>query len=138
MDLPSGMEPTLRDYLGVLRRRGTTLCTVVAVTVLVGVLIAYRLPPSYASTGVLLAEQPEVPEHIVRSTVPYDPDNLVRIINQRVLTQENLAKIVSERELYPALSPTSPEALEDVRVEGNRVRATLRPASWNLVTLGPG
>jgi alpha-N-arabinofuranosidase len=31
-----------------------------------------------------------------------------------------------------------PEALEDVRVEGNRVRATLRPASWNLVTLGPG
>jgi uncharacterized protein involved in exopolysaccharide biosynthesis len=115
MDLPSGMEPTLRDYLGVLRRRGATLCTVVAVTVLVGVLIAYRLPPSYASTGVLLAEQPEVPEHIVRSTVPYDPDNLVRIINQRVLTQENLAKIVSERELYPALSPTSPEALEEFR-----------------------
>jgi alpha-N-arabinofuranosidase len=31
----------------------------------------------------------------------------------------------------------SPAPLDDVRVEGGRIRATLRPASWNLVHLGP-
>lgn len=115
MDVPSGMEPTLGDYLGVLRRRGGLLWSIVAVTVLAGVVIAYRVPPNYASTGILLAEQPEVPEHVVRSTVPYDADNRVRIITQRVLTQENLANIVAEQQLYPSLDPKSPEALEEFR-----------------------
>jgi alpha-N-arabinofuranosidase len=31
-----------------------------------------------------------------------------------------------------------PGTLEDVRVENNRIRATLQPASWNLVSLGAG
>jgi uncharacterized protein involved in exopolysaccharide biosynthesis len=109
------MEPTLGDYLGVLRRRGRLLWRIVALTVLAGVFIAYRVPPNYASTGILLAEQPEVPEHVVRSTVPYDADNRVRIITQRVLTNENLANIVAEQRLYPSLDPKSLEALEEFR-----------------------
>ena len=31
-----------------------------------------------------------------------------------------------------------PATLDDVRVEGSRIRATLRPASWNLISLGAG
>jgi alpha-N-arabinofuranosidase len=31
-----------------------------------------------------------------------------------------------------------PEALDDVRLEGNRIHANLRPASWNIVSLGAG
>jgi len=112
---PGGAEPTVGDYLGVLKRRGGLLCTVIAITVLAGVAIAYRVPPTYASTGILLAEQPEVPEHVVRSTVPYDPDDRVRIITQRVLTNENLAKIVAEQQLYRPFEPGSPDALEAFR-----------------------
>jgi hypothetical protein len=31
-----------------------------------------------------------------------------------------------------------PGTLEDVRVENNRIHATLQPASWNLLSLGAG
>jgi len=114
-DLPVVGELTLGDYLGVLRRRGALLWGVVAAVVLAGVLVAYRLPPTYASTGILLAEQPEIPEHVVRSTVPYDPDDRVRIITQRVLTNENLGNIIAEQQLYLPLQPGSPAAIEEFR-----------------------
>jgi uncharacterized protein involved in exopolysaccharide biosynthesis len=69
----------------------------------------------YASAGILLAEQPEVPEHVVRSTVPDDPQDRVRIITQRVLTNENLAEIITENRLYPAVDSESIEALSQFR-----------------------
>jgi len=112
---PTGADLTIGDYLGVLRRRSGLLCGVIAGVLLVGILIAYRLPPTYESTGILLAEQPEVPEHVVRSTVPYDPDDRVRIITQRVLTNDNLARIIAEQQLYAPLQPGSSEALEEFR-----------------------
>ncbi len=105
-------ELTLDDYLSTLRRRGRLLWWVVATVVLIGVLIAFRVPPMYASSGILLADQPAVPEHVVRSTVPEDPDDRVRIITQRVLTRENLARIIAEKHLYAPLDPKSPDALD--------------------------
>ncbi len=115
MELPAGAEPALGDFLSVLKRRGRLLWTVIGVVVLIGVLAAYRVPPVYGSSGILVADQPDVPETVVRSTVPTEPNDLVRIITQRVVTNENLKKIVAEEQLYPQLRDQPDVALDQFR-----------------------
>ncbi|HZL93234.1 MAG TPA: hypothetical protein VFB99_06305, partial [Vicinamibacterales bacterium] len=115
MDLQANADLTLSDYLAVLHRRGALLCAIMATVVLIGFAIAYRIPPLYASTGILLAERPEVPEHVVRSTVPDDPEDRVQIITQRVLTSANLGRIIADNSLYPELAATPADALGEFR-----------------------
>jgi uncharacterized protein involved in exopolysaccharide biosynthesis len=102
-------QPSL-DILEILRRRGALLLGVAAIVVLIGVAIAYRSTPLYASRGVLLAELPGISERAVRSTVPNYPEARVRIITQRVLTNENLQEIIAKNELYPDLAGMPAEA----------------------------
>src|SRR5262249_51518214 len=66
----------------------------------------YRVPPIYSSSGVLLSEQPDVPDRVVRSSVASYPEDRVRIVTQRVLTNENLDKIIANNKLYPELGET--------------------------------
>lgn len=103
------------DFVGVLRRRGWLLASVFAIVALAGIALAYRLPPVYESTGVLLAEQPEVPEYIVQSTVPNYPEERVRVITQRVLTTNNLRRIAESNELYPELGGSDDLVLRELR-----------------------
>ncbi len=115
MDLPTGPELNLSDYIGVIKRRGRLLYSVMGGVVMLGVIIAYRVPPLYASTGTLLAEQPEVPEHVARSTVSENPEDRVRIVTQRVLTSDNLEHIVAANHLYPELDATPLDAVAEFR-----------------------
>lgn len=98
------------DVFDILRRRGGLLVTVAAMVILVGIAVAYRSTPLYASRGVLLAELPGVQEGAVRSVVTNRPEARVRIIQQRVLTRENLQEIIAKHELYPDLAGMSAEA----------------------------
>jgi uncharacterized protein involved in exopolysaccharide biosynthesis len=97
------------DVAGILRRRGALLIGVTAIVVLIGVAIAYQSTPLYASRGILLAEQPNISERAVRSTVPNYPEARVRIITQRVLTNDNLQEIIAENDLYPELAGMAAE-----------------------------
>lgn len=108
-------DPSLSDYIGVLKRRGRLFATIVAGVVLVGVALAYRVPPQYSSRGVMLAELPGVSERAVRSTVPAYPEERVRIITQRVLTRDNLQRIIEENGLYPELRDMPAEARSKFR-----------------------
>ena len=114
----------------ILRRRGSLFLSVAAIVVLIGVAVAYRSTPMYSSRGVLLAELPNVSETAVRlpqnrpevlwpATVevlravrlPQNrPEARVRIITQRVMTNDNLKKIIDEHGLYPDLAGMPAEA----------------------------
>ena len=109
----SDLSPS--DYLGVVKRRGNLFFGIIAAVVLVGVAIAYRVPPQYQSTGVLLAEVPDISDKVVRSTVANFPEERVRIVTQRVLTKENLLRIIEENKLYPELSAAPAEARKAFR-----------------------
>ena len=98
------------DVFEILRRRGALFLWVAAVVVLIGVGVAYRSTPLYASRGVLLAELPSVSEEAVRRMVQSRPEARVRIITQRVLTNDNLQEIIDEHGLYPDLSGMPAEA----------------------------
>ena len=97
------------DVVEILRRRGALFLWVAAVVVLIGVAHAYRSTPLYSSRGVLLAELPGVSEEAVR-LVQSRPAERVGFITQRVLTDENLQKIIDKHGLYPELAGMPAEA----------------------------
>ena len=102
------------DVLEILRRRGSLFLSVAAIVVLIGVAVAYRSTPMYSSRGVLLAELPNVSETAVR--LPQNrPEARVRIITQRVLTNDNLQKIIDDHTLYPDLAGMPAEARARLR-----------------------
>jgi uncharacterized protein involved in exopolysaccharide biosynthesis len=53
---------TLRDYFDVLRRRWIYLVTVLPLSILAAVYLAYTLPPLYRSTGTIMLEPSSIPE----------------------------------------------------------------------------
>jgi succinoglycan biosynthesis transport protein ExoP len=111
------------DVIDILRRRGALFLGVAALVVLVGVAVAYRSTPMYASRGVLLAELPSVSESAVRSIVTNRPEARVRIITQRVLTNENLQEVIDKHGLYPDLAGMPAEARQRLRNERMKLSA---------------
>jgi protein tyrosine kinase modulator len=101
-------QPSL-DVFEILRRRGPLFLCVAAIVVLIGVAVAYRSTPLFMSRGVLLAELPNVSETAVR-LAQNRPEARVRIITQRVITNDNLQKIIDDHNLYPDLQPAEARA----------------------------
>jgi uncharacterized protein involved in exopolysaccharide biosynthesis len=90
------------------------LLSVAAVVVLIGVAVAYRSTPLYSSRAVLLAELPQVSEAAVR-LAQNRPEARVRIITQRVLTNDNLQMIIDDLDLFPDLAGMPAEARARLR-----------------------
>jgi uncharacterized protein involved in exopolysaccharide biosynthesis len=106
-------QPSL-DVVEIFRRRGAMFLWVAALVMLVGVAIAYRSTPLYASRGVLLAELPSVAESAIRA-VQSRPEARVRIITQRVMTSDNLQEIIEKNGLYPEFADMPAEARSRLR-----------------------
>lgn len=113
---PNHTELSFSDYLRVFKRQAPIFCVVTGTILLIGVAIAYRTPPKYESTGMLLAEQPEQgAQPIVQSNVANNPQGRVSLVTQRVLTTENLERIIEENEPYPELGGSMGAALSQFR-----------------------
>jgi uncharacterized protein involved in exopolysaccharide biosynthesis len=74
-------------------------------------------PPRYAASGVILIEQQEVPNDLVRSTVSSYASQRIQVISQRVMTTENLMAIIQRYDLYPELRKRHPreEVIKEMR-----------------------
>ena len=94
-----GMQ--LRESLAALWRWRRVALIGVGAGVLATVLLALLLPSYYRSTGIILIEQQEVPQDLVRSVINSYADERVQTINQRVMTTQNLLEIIHRHELYP-------------------------------------
>lgn len=103
---------SLLDYWSALRRRRLPALVTGAAVALIAGAAAFLWPPTYRSTGTILIEQQEVPVDLVRSMVSSYADQRIQVINQRVMTTENLMRIIDRYELYPEDRRTQPrEAL---------------------------
>jgi polysaccharide chain length determinant protein (PEP-CTERM system associated) len=71
------------------------------VLVLAGaVTVILMLPPLYSSYGTILVETQQISPDLIESTVNTDPDQRIRMIEQRVMTRENLLKIIDKFNVY--------------------------------------
>jgi uncharacterized protein involved in exopolysaccharide biosynthesis len=91
----------LRDALAALRRWRRAIVVTLVACVLGTLLLALLLPAYYQSTGIILIEQQEVPQDLVRSVINSYADERVQTINQRVMTTQNLLDIIHRHDLYP-------------------------------------
>ncbi|MZR29715.1 lipopolysaccharide biosynthesis protein [Sneathiella litorea] len=58
------------------------------------------LPPLYTSFGTILVETQQISTDLIESTVNSDPDQRIRMIEQRVMTRENLLRIIDKYNVY--------------------------------------
>jgi uncharacterized protein involved in exopolysaccharide biosynthesis len=92
--------PLIEGLASLQRRRGPALLTGMAIAI-VAAAAAFLWPATYRSTGTILIEQQEVPVDLVRSMVSSYADQRIQMITQRVMTTENLMRIIDRYELYP-------------------------------------
>ena len=131
---------TLKDYQSVFRRRGGLFLTVAGALLTVGIAIAFGLSPVYQSQGLILVEQQEVPEHLVRSTVTGYADERLRMITQRVMTRDILVGLIDKYGLYPDLDDAEQnervaDMRRDIRVETVQSDMLLREISRAETTI---
>lgn len=80
----------LRFYLALLRRRLPYLLAIVVAASVMGVFLAYTLPPVYRAESRLLVESPQIPDELAASTVRSTAQEMLLAIQQRLLTRANL------------------------------------------------
>jgi len=98
--MSSEYELTLNDYVAIFKRRIVQLVVVFVAIMLLAVAVAIWMPPVYESTGTILVESQQIPAELVQSSVTSYADERIEVIKQRVMTRDNLYKIMQKYRLY--------------------------------------
>ncbi|SET42794.1 GumC family protein [Oceanicella actignis] len=103
-----GLIGDLTYWLAVARRRFWTLFAVWVAVALVGVGVAYVLPPVYESRALILVETQRISPDLVRSTVSSPAGERIALIRQRLLTRETMLELAERHRLFPEGADISP------------------------------
>lgn len=93
-------HPTLTDYIFIARRRTLLLLAVAGLIFAAAVATALLLPPVYQSAGTILVESQQIPAQMVQATVTNDAEDRIAVIQQRVMTRDNLLRIIKKYRLF--------------------------------------
>ena len=118
----SAPAPVSGNYLGALRRRYVYVATILPAVLFICVIAAFAIHPEYQSTSTIMLEPSSVPKDIIESTVLSYSDQQIEIVQGRVMTVENLEKIVKEVDPYPdrtklTTTEKAQKILEDTSLE---------------------
>jgi uncharacterized protein involved in exopolysaccharide biosynthesis len=106
-----------QEYLEMLRRRRWRLVLPFIAVVIISAIVSVAIPPIYQSTGTVLIEEPDVPREFVESTITSFAAQRLQIIQQRVMTTQNLVDIINKFNLYADRRQSEPigTVVEDFR-----------------------
>lgn len=90
----------LADYVDMLRRRLWLMLLVFLVVAGSAVAVIASLPSVYRATGVILVESQQIPAELVPTTVTSYADERIQVIRQRVMTRENLLRIIERYDVF--------------------------------------
>jgi polysaccharide chain length determinant protein (PEP-CTERM system associated) len=94
-------ELTVSDYLSILRRRALVLVVIFAVVLLIAIVLAFKLPPTYRASGTIMVETPQLLEGVVAPKQnKNDLDERINLVKQRVMTREGLLQVISKHNLF--------------------------------------
>jgi polysaccharide chain length determinant protein (PEP-CTERM system associated) len=97
---------TLTDYVAILRRRAWLIVGSFFGTLVLGIAVALLLPSVYRATGTILIESQQIPVDLVQASVTSYADERIEVIKQRVMTRENLLRIIRKYNLFADAGPT--------------------------------
>lgn len=93
-------EINITDLKSMIRRRAKIFITSFLLVLFVGLFFAFYLPPIYRSESTIVVEHPEIPEEYVRSTITTYVDQRLAMINEELMSWENLSEIIQQFNLY--------------------------------------
>jgi uncharacterized protein involved in exopolysaccharide biosynthesis len=88
-------------YWEILKRRIVYLILPAVLIAAVGAGVAVILPPTYLSEGKILVQSQLIPTELVRPTVTSAAQERIQVIEQRLMTRDNLIAIVDQFKLFP-------------------------------------
>lgn len=94
---------SVKDYIGILRRRKLSLMLPFAVIFSIASIVAVILPPVYKSTSTILIEEQEIPPDFVMATVTSFAEQRLQSIYQRIMGTSQLLDIIGRYKLYENL-----------------------------------
>jgi uncharacterized protein involved in exopolysaccharide biosynthesis len=99
------------DHLSAFKMRWKLALAVFVTIFSVGAVITMSLPDVYRSSAFILIEESEIPEELLRSTVTTYTTLQVTKLNERILTINNLIKIIEKYDLYAEERANTPTEL---------------------------
>src|SRR5262249_9063025 len=88
--------------VAIVKRRKLLLILPFILVLPVGFVVTLALPPVFRSEARILVESQQIPTELVRPTVTAGAKERIQVIEQRVMTRENLLGIVEKFQLFPA------------------------------------
>ena len=99
---------------------------------------AFALPASYTAEARLLVESPQMPQEMAASTIRADAAEVLQVIQQRLLTRNNMLELSRRFGLHSDQPRMSPDAIVSdmrrrvsIRVPGPRDRSSVLTVSFN-------
>jgi succinoglycan biosynthesis transport protein ExoP len=126
---------TFNDYLSILRRRGVLLAASFLGLLAVALVVVVAIPPAYQSTGTIMVESQTIPTDLLPTSAVSLVDERIEIIRQRVMTRENLFKIIEKHGLFKdsTQSMTVSEKIDEMRKQ-----ISIESIGANLKSRRPG
>ena len=106
-----GMEQQgidISSYLKALSRRVWTILIVFVIGSILMAAVAYVLPPVYELTAKILVESQQIPEDLAQTTVRQSVAERLELIQQRLMTRENLLGVVDRLGLFTNRNDLTP------------------------------
>ena len=95
-------ELRLHDYIEIIRRRFLLMIAIFIVVIVTASAFAILLPPIYQSSGTILIESQQISSSIIESSVAGFAGERIEVIKQRVMTRENLLRIIKKYNVFPS------------------------------------
>jgi polysaccharide chain length determinant protein (PEP-CTERM system associated) len=87
-------------YLNLIARRRWLILAPFCLAVLVGMVLAVKLPRIYEASTLILVQPQRVPEKIVTPVVDTDIENRINTLSQQILSRSNLERVISQFKLF--------------------------------------
>ncbi len=98
-DEGSGTPLTPSHFYEILRRRALYFVIPFLLVLGIGILIAAEWPARYVSQGTILVSSQEIPTDLVRPTVSTLANERISVIEQRIMTRDNLLELAKKYHL---------------------------------------
>jgi polysaccharide biosynthesis transport protein len=104
----------IKFYIYLIRRRFAYFLLPLLLTLAAGTAIVFSLPKIYNSSAKILVESQQIPDNLVKATVTTLATERVQVIQTRVLTRENLLKLIDKFNLFDTRKDLSKSEIVDL------------------------
>jgi uncharacterized protein involved in exopolysaccharide biosynthesis len=129
LDEDTGQSLTPSYLYAVFKRRALFFIVPFALILAIGSLVTAAWPAQFLARGTILVESQEIPRDLVRPTVGALANDRIRVIEQRIMTRDNLLELAKKFQLSPGWQ----ERLSGTEtVDFIRKRTQIKPSELKL------